>query len=110
LEREIQQLKEQLTSIQERLFSSDSDQVSQRKEKEASKRHDTGSSFLGRLRSSIIPPSEDQESVHSQPPSYSAGGSIQNERLGGTKTVFIKNVELTLNNQPLDMLDTEEGE
>lgn len=109
LEREIKQLKEQLTSIQERLLGSDSDQGLQRKDQGTSKRLETGSTFLGRLRSSIIQREEEQDSESSEPPPYSSSSSVQNERLGATKTVFIKNVELTLNNQPLDMLDTEEG-
>lgn len=104
LEREIRQLKEQLNSIQEKLFSADSDA-----DQGCSKRRDPGTSFLGRLRSSIIQREEEEASEHSEPPPYSASGSVQNERLGGTKTVYIRNVQLTLNGQPLDMLDTEEG-
>jgi len=111
LERQLAELKEQLSLIQEKLFGSECEQNSQRAEKDKGMppRKESTSSFLGRLRSSIIPREQEQESESSDPPPYSTSGSVENVRVGGSKTVFIKNVELTLNGQPLDMLDTEEG-
>jgi len=99
LEQELKELKQQIAEIQQKFLNAESED-----RPGPSRRKDSG--ILGRLRSSLLPRDSDEES--DQPPSYSSQDSLD-LNLGGTKTVYIKNVQLTLNGVPLDMLETEEG-
>lgn len=99
LEQELKTLKEQIADIQKKLQSAEDNT-----QPGPSKRKD---SILGRLRSSLLQRDSDEESDH--PPSYTSQESVQGIQGGATKTVYIKNVELSLNGIPLDMLETEEG-
>jgi len=98
LEQELKTLKEQIADIRQQLFNAEKDQPGPSHRK---------NSILGRLRSSLLQRESDDESE--EPPPYSSQESVRSVNLGGTKTVYIKNVQLTLNGIPLDMLETEEG-
>lgn len=99
LEQELKDLKQQIAEIQQKFLSAESED-----RPGPSRRKDSG--LLGPLRSSLLQRESDDESDH--PPSYSSHESADNS-LGGSKTVHITNVVLTLNGIPLDMLETDEG-